>query len=206
MGFNLILMIGILKVGHGNIRSLTNILEQLGMSPKLVSSKNEIPFLDKLIIPGVGSFNSAMNDLKNKDLIESIRKHSESKDILGICIGMQLMMNTGDEGGKANGIGLIDGIVEKLPINLGRLPHIGWNEINADDNCILMDKVQSKSNVYFVHSYHCEINESIPRIYSNFHGYNFVAGFQKNNIFGTQFHPEKSQNVGIQIIKNFLQK
>ena len=199
-------MIGILKIGHGNIRSLTNILELLGMNPKLVSSKDEIPFLDKLILPGVGSFNTAMNDLKSKDLIEPIRKHSESKDILGICIGMQLMMNIGDEGGKAKGIGLVDGSVEKLPINLGRLPHIGWNEINAENNCILMNQVQDKSNVYFVHSYHCKINESIPKIYSSFHGYNFIAGFQKNNIFGTQFHPEKSQNVGFQVIKNFLQK
>lgn len=198
-------MIGILKIGHGNIRSLINILERLGAEIKLVSKKDEIKNLSKLILPGVGSFNNAMRELEDKDLVGAIRNHSLEKDILGVCIGMQLMMRTGDEGGLIEGIGLIDGHVKKLSKSLGRLPHIGWNEIFREEDFDLIKDVNNQSNVYFVHSYHCEINEKLQEVKANFHGFDFVAGFQKNNIFGTQFHPEKSQNVGIQIIKNFLE-
>ena len=198
------MLVGVLKIGHGNIRSLINTLEKFGCNVKLVSCNDEIKSVDKLILPGVGSFHSVMSELKNKKLIEPIQKHSISKDILGVCLGMQLMMKNGSEGGDSDGIGLIDGSVEILPKDKGRLPHVGWNDIYTNEDNQLMKDISPNSNVYFVHSYECIINEKIPLIYSDFYNKDFVAGFQKNNIFGTQFHPEKSQNVGDLIIKNFL--
>ena len=199
------MLIGILKIGHGNIRSLINTLEKFGCDVELVSNTKEIEKVDKLILPGVGSFFSVMSELKNKKLVNPIQNHAKSKDILGICLGMQLMMQTGSEGGEISGLGLINGSVEMLPRALGRLPHVGWNDIcNLNEN-YLMKGVTNDSNVYFVHSYECIIDEPISIIHSNFYGKDFVAGFQKNNIFGTQFHPEKSQNIGDLIIKNFLE-
>jgi imidazole glycerol-phosphate synthase subunit HisH len=198
------MLVGVLKIGHGNIRSLINTLEKFGCDVELVSCKKEIEGVDKLILPGVGSFFSVMSELKNKNLVEPIQQHAMSKDILGVCLGMQLMMKNGTEGGDSNGLGLINGSVKLLPKELGRLPHVGWNDIYSSDENQLMKGVTKNSNVYFVHSYECIIDESISIIYSDFYNKNFVAGFQKNNIFGTQFHPEKSQNVGNSIIKNFL--
>lgn len=199
------MLVGILKIGHGNIRSLLNTLEKFGCDVELVSSKEEIASIDKLILPGVGSFYSAMKELENNELIIPIQEHAHKKDILGICLGMQLMMKSGTEGGKSKGLNLINGKVELLPNNLGRLPHIGWNDIYSNDKNDLMINIDSNSNVYFVHSYQCLIKEEISMIRSDFYNQDFIAGFQKENIFGTQFHPEKSQNVGDLIIKNFLE-
>ena len=199
------MLVGILKIGHGNIRSLLNTLEKFGCDVELVSSKEEIASIDKLILPGVGSFYSAMKELENNELIIPIQEHARKKDILGICLGMQLMMKSGTEGGKSKGLNLINGKVDLLPNNLGRLPYIGWNDISSNNKNDLMINVDSNSNVYFVHSYQCLIKEQISMIYSDFYNQDFIAGFQKENIFGTQFHPEKSQNVGDLIIKNFLE-
>tara|TARA_S200000501_G_C20647252_1_gene665809 strand:+ start:38 stop:652 length:615 start_codon:yes stop_codon:yes gene_type:complete len=200
-------MIGILKIGHGNIRSLINILDRFGYDFQLVSSKNDFKKIDKLILPGVGSFYSSMKELEISNLIEPIQEFSLHQDILGICLGMQLMMKSGSEGGQSMGLSLVNGNVKILPRNHGRLPHIGWNEVYVKEKNSIMNNVENNSNVYFVHSYECIVDESenIKKIYSSFFKYEFLAGFQKGNIFGTQFHPEKSQRIGDVILKNFLE-
>lgn len=197
--------IGILKTGHANIKSLSNTVEKLGYSVKQISTADEIEDVNKLILPGVGAFPAVMAELSKIDMVNAIKRFAESKPILGICLGMQLMLNSSSEHGFSEGLSLIRGTVQRLPNSLGPVPHVGWNELLCDDECSLMVGVKERANAYFVHSYHCKIDEATKTVFTDFYGEKIVAGFQKENIFGVQFHPEKSQAVGYAIMKNFLE-
>ena len=198
------MIVGILETGHANIKSLSNTIQRLGHKVSNVSSPMEMRLVDKLIMPGVGSFPSVMSGLSKNNLVSEIIEFTSSKTLLGICLGMQLMMESSTEHGSTNGLGLVKGTVNLLPNSLGPVPHVGWNEIFSNHKSGLMTNIKCNSNVYFVHSYHCEVNEEIKITHTDFYGQKIVAGFQKENIFGVQFHPEKSQSVGNIILKNFL--
>jgi glutamine amidotransferase len=198
------MIVGILQTGHANIKSLSNTIEWMGHEVRNVSTPQQMEFVDKLILPGVGAFPAVMSELVSANLASAIVSFAASKPLLGICLGMQLMLESSKEHGFSQGLGLIKGYVEILPKSLGPIPHVGWNEIFSEEKTCLMTHVRERSNVYFVHSYHCKIGEDIEIVYTDFYGQKIVAGFQKENIFGVQFHPEKSQKVGSLVLQNFL--
>jgi imidazole glycerol-phosphate synthase subunit HisH len=198
------MIVGILQTGHANIKSLSNTIERMGHEVTNVSTPQQMELVDKLILPGVGAFPAVISELVNENLASAIVSFAASKPLMGICLGMQLMLESSTENGFSQGLGLIKGSVEILPKSLGPIPHVGWNEIFSERKTCLMTDVPSYSNVYFVHSYHCNIFEDIEVIYTDFYGQKIIAGFQKGNIFGVQFHPEKSQKVGNLVLQNFM--
>lgn len=198
------MIVGILQTGHANIKSLSNTIERSGHKVSIVSTPQQMELVDKLILPGVGAFPAVISELVSANLAPAIISFAAVKPLLGICLGMQLMLESSKEHGFSKGLGLIKGSVDILPKSLGPIPHVGWNEIFSEEKTCLMNDVRERSNVYFVHSFHCNIAEDIKIIYTDFYGQKIVAGFQKENLFGVQFHPEKSQKVGYLVLKNFL--
>lgn len=199
--------VGIIDIGISNIGSLKNSIEKLGCSAICSADSSELASCEKLILPGVGAFGMAMDELESRGIDKFIRNYVRSGGhILGICLGMQLFMDSGFEGGRRKGLQLVRGEVVPLSKDIGRIPHIGWNNIYINGTpMLLMKGIEDGSNVYFVHSYYCNVVEEIPLVYTDFYGSNVVAGFQKDGVFGVQFHPEKSQVVGKSILKNFLE-
>lgn len=196
----------------GNVRSILNAFEKIGVVPILSKDKDEILSADGVILPGVGAFSHGMENLYKYSLIQTLKEYTKmDKPLLGICLGMQMLFDESEEFGTTKGLGLISGKVIKLPTkdkNNEKLPHVGWNEIESKniswDNTILKN-IDSKSDMYFVHSYIAIPNDKdnilATTVYSN---YEFCSSVKKNNIYGCQFHPEKSANDGLKIIKNFL--
>lgn len=199
-------MITVIDIKIGNVGSVVNALKKLNYDYNITSDPNEIRNSTKLILSGVGSFHEAAKRLKNSGIYDVIRQKvlNENTPILGICLGMQLMAKIGMEGGGAQGLGLINGKVEYLRSGLlnMRLPHVGWNSVNGK-NIPIFDSIPDDTNFYFVHSYELLLNESVLVAKCNY-GVNFIAAFQKKNIMGTQFHPEKSQTYGLILLNNFL--
>tara|TARA_B100000965_G_C19529354_1_gene730357 strand:- start:299 stop:925 length:627 start_codon:yes stop_codon:yes gene_type:complete len=198
----------IIDYGTGNISSIKNAI-LFNDGKVIISSKTEeIESATHIILPGVGSFPEAIKKLKKKNLIESIQSaHKKGAYILGICLGMQLFFTEGEEFVKCKGLDLIKGKIKKMRSNL-KLPNIGWRNCNikekVSDIKILKD-ITNKDNFYFIHSY--ILTEYSKKIFietSTYGNINFPSVFQSENIFGCQFHPEKSRGAGLKIIKNFI--
>lgn len=202
-------MIVIINYGLGNLRSLEKALAKVGADFIVSSKAEDIKKASHLILPGVGFFKEGMDNLKKLGLIEVLKEEIliKKKPVLGICLGMQLLFKTSEEGGLIPGLGFIDGEVKKFkfPDKNLKIPHIGWNRIFGDslEKIEIFKGLEQDSSFYFIHSYHAVLNEKIDCVYTDY-GYDFVSAIQKDNIFATQFHPEKSQQKGIQIIKNFI--
>jgi len=198
--------INIIDYGIGNIRSISNALELLNCEVHLTSDIELITDCDALILPGVGSFGEAMKNLNARKLVEPIINAVEncSIPILGICLGMQLLAESSEEGGNHNGLSLIPGVVKKIPLNKGlKLPHMGWNGIFVKHSQPLFHDITNDSDFYFVHSYRFECDDLYISSITN-HGVDIVSSVQKGHIFGLQFHPERSQRKGILILQNFV--
>jgi imidazole glycerol-phosphate synthase subunit HisH len=198
-------MIGILSVGAGNIGSLQNAIFNLGFDTRLVSNVDDFALISHLVLPGVGSYSTAMSDLRSRNLDSQILDYALSgKPLLGICLGMQLLSTSGEEGSLCQGLGLIPGRVVKIPNsdNL-RVPHMGWNDIHVKRHHPIFDGVRPGVDFYFVHSYHFIADTDDSIISSVDYGLQITAAIGFNNVVGTQFHPEKSQKNGIRILENF---
>jgi glutamine amidotransferase len=199
-------MIGIIDYGMGNLHSVKNALEFLGIESQIIADPGEIESMDKIIIPGVGSFKRAMDNLHEKNFVESLVKFSNSgKYLLGICLGMQLLAETGTEPTISSGLGLIPGNIELLKSDTLRIPHMGWNGLTIKNDHPILEGVKLGADFYFVHSYafHVQSDENIVAVTQ--YGYD-VPAIVKNktgNIIGIQFHPEKSQKQGLKLIENF---
>lgn len=194
-------MIAILDYGMGNLRSVSKAFSKLGFDCIITSDPSCVMKADKLVIPGVGAFSKAIKNLREKCLDKVIFEFEKTnKPILGICLGMQLLFDKSYEFGEYEGLGIIKGSVEKFKCDL-KIPHMGWNNIECTDNCTILKNV-NKEQVYFVHSYHVISDKKYASAYTNY-GYDFICACQKNNVFGVQFHPEKSGEVGMKILKNF---
>lgn len=195
----------IINLGAGNVNSVFKAFKSLGARVEVINSSQDLTPCKAIILPGVGNFKQAMDDLVNKGFLEKLNRLVIEKKtpFFGICLGMQLLAEEGEENGKTKGIGWIPGKVVRLNQKDIRIPHIGWDDIQIVKSEPLFKGIEESSSFYFVHSYHFQTDEKF--ITSEcFYGQKIASSVQKDNIFGVQFHPEKSQKKGIQIIKNFL--
>lgn len=202
-------MIGIVDYNMGNLQSVMNAFEKLGMKAVLVSDPASIGNYDKVILPGVGAFKDAMCHLKRTGMDEAVRAFAASgKPLLGICLGMQLLFDKSTEFGETQGLGLVPGRVEKFDTSAFRaplkVPHMGWNVLHVKAECPLFKGLGERSYLYFVHSFHavCEAQYAVGKTQ---YGYDFPSAVQKENVFGFQPHPEKSHENGLKILKNFVE-
>lgn len=202
-------MITIIDYGMGNLGSIQNMLRRLGVDAEITSDIELIRKAKKLILPGVGAFDKAMMNLENRDLISVLNEQVLKKRIplLGICLGMQLLTK-GSEEGELNGLGWID--AETLRFNFSpemklRVPHMGWNTLTVQQKSCLFQQMYEEPRFYFVHSYYvkCKSRESI--LATTQYGIDFASGITQDNIYGLQFHPEKSHKFGMQVLKNFTE-
>lgn len=199
-------MIGIINYGVGNLQSVKNSLDHLGIPNAIVEKPKDIKNFDKIILPGVGAFGAAMEKLNKTGFADEIKKFAaKGKPILGICLGMQLLFDESYEYGHHKGLGLVKGKVlpfnekiKKLP-----LPQIGWNNIVSNNDSPILENIGENSCFYFIHSFYCKPKEKNITVADSDYGIKFPAIIHKNNIFGCQFHPEKSQKAGLKILENF---
>lgn len=199
-------MITIIDYGMGNVGSIKNMLKKIGHDSIISSNKSEIEIASKLILPGVGRFDKAIENLINLNLSELLKeKARDGTPLLGICLGMQLLANKSEEG-MIDGLGLVPGEVKKFNLLAPfKVPHMGWNEVNYNSNSVLFKGFEQFENArfYFVHSYYFQCTLKENNIGETIFSHTFTSVVQKGNIFGVQFHPEKSHIFGMELLKNF---
>jgi glutamine amidotransferase len=199
----------IVDYGMGNLWSVLSALRYLGAEPIVSGDPAEVAGADALVLPGVGSFHRAMHALHSRGLVEALSEAvvNRRSKILGICLGMQLLAQSGKEDGECQGLGFIPGTVERFtPQELGplKVPHIGFNQVTASPRSRLFAGVASPADFYFVHSYRLLNRTSSGEAGLCRYGIEFLVAYEHDNIFATQFHPEKSQTNGLLLLNNFL--
>ncbi len=198
--------IAIVDYGMGNLRSVQKALEHVGAQPLVTDKAEDIAKAEKVILPGVGAFGDAMRELEQRGLIDVVKQSARSgKPFLGICLGLQLLFEVGEESGNCPGLGLFAGkaVRFQLPHEF-KVPHMGWNQVQSNDpSNPLQHKLQPNSYFYFVHSYYVVPEDPSIIWYTSEYAHPFCAAIRSKNVFATQFHPEKSQSVGLQLLENF---
>ncbi|WNY99512.1 Imidazole glycerol phosphate synthase subunit HisH [Sulfurospirillum sp. 'SP'] len=202
-------MIGLIDYNMGNLRSVTNAFEKLGVSIEIVKDANDVSKFDKIILPGVGAFKDAMDCLHERGMDEAVKAFANSgKPLLGICLGMQLLFDSSVEFGKCAGLGLIEGEIVNFDTSRFssrlKVPHMGWNELFITKDSPLFKGMPKSFYLYFVHSFHAKCDEKYT-IGKTMYGYEFPSAVQKKNVYGFQPHPEKSHANGLAILKNFVE-
>jgi glutamine amidotransferase len=201
--------IGIIDYGSGNFTSVLNAVKFITEKIKIIVKSNDLDDCDKIILPGVGAFNYAMQKIRTMGIIEKLTQEiiDNKKPFLGICVGMQILAEKGYEFEETQGLNLVKGEVKKFNFIKERyiLPHVGWNSVtNIEDNPLFYGIDKDDADFYFVHSYHLySTDESVKFQYSEY-GYRFISALWKDNFFGVQFHPEKSQHNGMKVLENFI--
>jgi glutamine amidotransferase len=198
-------MIAIIDYGMGNLRSVQKGFEYAGCRAEITNEPDKILQAEKVVLPGVGAFSDAMDNLREMGMIDVIYEIINiGKPFLGICLGMQLLMDRSNEGGSFEGLGIIKGEVKRIPPVPGlKIPHMGWNELRFKPGNLLFAGLQPNADVYFVHSYYVDAQDSNAVIGTTDYGRKITAAVQKGNVTGVQFHPEKSGDTGLQILRNF---
>lgn len=198
-------MIAIIDYDAGNLKSVEKALKYLGQDVIVSRDSSEILQADKVILPGVGSFGDAMNNLDHFNLVDTIKKVAEKNTpFLGICLGLQLLFEKSDETPGAEGLGILKGEILRIPPKEGlKIPHMGWNSLNIKPQARLFDGIANNSYVYFVHSYYLKAEDENIVAASTEYSTHIHASVESGNIFACQFHPEKSSDVGLRILKNF---
>ncbi len=196
-------MTAIIDYGAGNLFSVKNALDFLGIENKITKDPDDLRSADRLILPGVGAFPDAMRMLNESGLVEVIRQEVKKKPLLGICLGMQMLFEKGYEFGETDGLGLIPGSVKLMhPAGDLPVPHIGWNSLEFNEPCKLLDKCENGDYVYFVHSFAAECDSRNVAAYCDY-GMKIPALVFEGNVYGAQFHPEKSGDTGLNILRSF---
>ncbi|PKM43043.1 MAG: imidazole glycerol phosphate synthase subunit HisH [Firmicutes bacterium HGW-Firmicutes-8] len=196
-------MIAVIDYGMGNLRSVQKGFEKVGFAAEITADPNTVRKADKVVLPGVGAFGDAMTNLRDAGMIEVIRETVKAgKPFLGICLGLQLMFDTSEEGGFHQGLGIFPGRVRLLPPGL-KVPHMGWNQIEIQKADPILKGIPEGSAFYFVHSYYADPAD--PKVTTTLteYGIRFTSIASSENVFGIQFHPEKSSSLGLHILKNF---
>ena len=198
--------IAIVDYGVGNLYSVNNAISMLGYGVSISSEEAIIRSADFLVLPGVGAFETAINNLKSRRLDSVLTEVviGKKKPILGICLGMQMLSTASEEGGAHNGLNWIEGLVTKFNLpKVYSVPHVGWNDIKVLKKAPLFERNRNSCNFYFDHSYHFQCDEKYIAATCDY-GMEFVAAIQKDNIYGVQFHPEKSQVMGLKFFRSFF--
>lgn len=198
-------MIAIIDYGAGNIRSVHKALKHIGCDAVITRDTETILKADGAVLPGVGSFGDTMDTMTSYGIKDTVVKYTESgKPFLGICLGLQLLFPKSEESPNARGLGIFDGVISKIPSGGGlKIPHIGWNSLKIKENSRLFKGISGNPYVYFVHSYFLNAEDKSIVSAQTQYGVTIDAAVEKENIFATQFHPEKSGETGLKILKNF---
>jgi glutamine amidotransferase len=203
-------MIAIIDYGAGNLRSVFNAFEAIGEKPYIASKPEELKKALAIILPGVGAFGDGIVNLKKLNFVDQLTEEVlvKKKPYLGICLGMQFLADVSMEMGVHSGLGFVNGAVRAISPNNSkfRIPHIGWNNVAVKNRNPLFEGLEDEPVFYFVNSFYFEPDESELDVISStcWHGATITASIQKNNIFGVQFHPEKSQQAGLKLLENFI--
>jgi len=203
-------MITIIDYGMGNLRSVQKGFEKVGFAAKVTDNAEEVTKAEKLVLPGVGAFKDCMDNLREGGFIEPIRRHvTAGKPFLGICLGLQLLFSESEEFGRHQGLGIIPGRVVRFPADMRlaeeelKVPHMGWNQIRLQQDIPLFRGIADGTSVYFVHSYYVVPDDPKDIAAVTDYGIEFCSAICRGNVMATQFHPEKSQQVGLRILRNF---
>jgi len=199
-------MIALIDHGVGNLRSVQKALSAVGGEVQLTSDPTTIMNAEKIILPGVGAFADAMKGLKARGLV-NILLDAIQREIptLGICVGMQMLMDSSEEYGEHLGLGLIPGRVRRFEFTDHKIPHTGWNQVNPQTDSVLLKGLENNNYAYFNHSYYCDPQESQDILGITDYGIRYASVVGRGRLYGVQFHPEKSQEVGLQILRNFIE-
>lgn len=199
-------MIALVDYGMGNLRSVEKALARVGADVRIVSDRNSVLVADALVLPGVGAFGDCMANLEKIGLVEAIREFIATKrPFLGICLGFQALFESSEEAPGVKGFALFPGTVPRFAVNGLKVPHMGWNQLRIRQrDCPLLKDVADGSYVYFVHSYYCQPKNKSVVCGTTDYGIEFCSMLWAGNVFATQFHPEKSQAVGLKMLENFV--
>ncbi len=197
----------LIDAGTGNLRSVQKALESFGAKVERTDDPQKVLTGERVVLPGVGAFGDFMSGLRSRGLEEAVKRIAQGGvPLLGICVGMQALFEVGEEMGEHTGLGLLMGRVvrfaESLPV---KIPHTGWNQVDVQNEACLFNGINSGAYVYFNQSYYCQPWNSSNVIGITDYGLKYACAVQRENIFGVQFHPEKSQAIGLRILKNFLE-
>ena len=201
-------MIAIIDYGIGNLRSVHNAVSFISPQTKSIvtSDPDVVAKADKVIFPGQGAMPDCVLQLDKRGLKESVIEAASQKPFLGICLGLQMLFETSEEG-NVSGFGLLPGTVKRFQLNKNeriKIPHMGWNKVHLSNTHPMWNKIDSDSRFYFVHSFYAEVTNKSLEMATSSHGEKFTCAIAKDNIFAVQFHPEKSSELGLQLLKNFI--
>lgn len=197
----------LIDAGTGNLRSVQKALESTGANVERTDDPQKVLLGKRVVLPGVGAFGDFMSGLRARGLEDAVKEiATRGVPLLGICVGMQALFDVGEEMGEHTGLGLLTGKVVRFAASLSvKIPHTGWNQVEARKDASLFNGINSGAYVYFNHSYYCQAWNSSDILATTDYGINYACAVGRENIFGVQFHPEKSQAVGLRILKNFLE-
>ena len=200
-------MITIVDYGMGNLRSVQKAFEKLGIEAVICNQPEEVERAEKLVLPGVGAFRDAIAELKKQELVQPVLSHiAADRPFLGICLGLQLLFDVSEEDGLWDGLGVTPGRVVRFDERPGLpVPHMGWNSLERVGQHRLLDGIPEEAHFYFVHSYHVVPTDEAVIAARTDYGEPFVSVIARGNLFATQFHPEKSQRVGLKLLRNFAE-
>lgn len=201
-------MIAVVDYGRGNLHSVTSAFETIGEDVQIASTPEELESADRIVLPGVGAFPAGMSSLRDSGLIDSLNEQvrGKGKPFLGICLGMQFLAKTSLEGTSTAGLGWVDATVKEMPARKHglKLPHVGWNETVPTDDSVLFSRMGQNPTLYYVHSYAVTMDSDNDKVDARCdYGEGFVAALRFQNIAATQFHPEKSQDLGLKFLMNW---
>jgi glutamine amidotransferase len=197
----------LIDAGTGNLRSVQKALEAVGASVRRTDDPRELLSGSRVVLPGVGAFGDFMSGLEAKGLDDAVNEiASRGTPLLGICVGMQALFEIGEEMGDHAGLGLLRGTVVRFSDSLSvKVPHTGWNQVEVRNPALLFDGIENESYVYFNHSYYCQPNDAADVIAETSYGIRYACAVRRDNLYGVQFHPEKSQAVGLRLLQNFVE-
>jgi glutamine amidotransferase len=203
-------MIAIVDYGMGNLRSVQKALEHVGADARIARTPGEMAKAEKIVLPGVGAFRDAIAQIRSQGFVEPIREAIDGgTPFLGICLGLQMLFDVSYEDGEYEGLGILPGKVVRFDFTAEQaatlpVPHIGWNQVRSSRPCPMLDGIEDGTYFYFVHSYYVVPREATIAATTTEYGYEFVSAVWRDNLFATQFHPEKSQAAGLRLLQNFV--